>query len=53
MEELGVFSAVVKAVDAELALAVAALAPWPKLPPTPLLLGLTEVLRAQIAGLRR
>ena len=52
MDELGVFPAVAEAVDAELAAAKEALAPWPGHPPTPLLLGLAEVLREQVASLR-
>jgi len=53
MSELGVFDAVAEAVDAELELAEQALAAGSGLPPTSLLLGLTSVLRAQIASLRR
>lgn len=52
MNELDVFEAVAAAVDAELALAADALAPWPGLPSTPHLLSLTGVLRAQVAALR-
>lgn len=52
MDELDVFGAVAAAIEAELALATEALAPWPGLSPTPLLMGLAGVLRAQVAGLR-
>jgi octaprenyl-diphosphate synthase len=53
MEELDVFGEVAGAVQVEIAAACSALQPWADLPPTPLLLGLGEVLRAQVAGLRR
>ena len=53
MEEFGVFSAVAKSVQAEVATAAAALSDWPEEVPTPLLLGLCDVLRAQVAGLQR
>ncbi len=52
MRELGVFGAVADAVHAELTLAKAALAPWSVLSPTPMLLGLCDVLQAQVAGLQ-
>lgn len=52
MNELGVFAAVAEAVDTELGAAKSALDPWPGHPPTPLLLSLVDVLRAQIASLR-
>ena len=39
--------------DARIDAAVAALRPWPQLAPTALLLGLCEVLQAQVAGLQR
>jgi octaprenyl-diphosphate synthase len=53
MEDFGVFPVVAGAVQAEVAAALAALAPWPEQGPTPLLLGLCDVLRAQVAGLQR
>jgi len=53
MSELGVFGAVVAAVNAEIATATAALKEWHGQPPTPLLLGLCDVLHAQVAGLQR
>jgi octaprenyl-diphosphate synthase len=53
MEEYGVFSAVAGAVQAEVNAAVDALATWQEQVPTPLLLGLCDVLRAQVAGLQR
>ena len=52
MQDSGVFETVAAAVEAEIAAATAALAPWPNEAPTPLLLGLGEVLRGQVAGLR-
>jgi octaprenyl-diphosphate synthase len=52
MKELDVFLAVAEAVQAELRLAEAALAPHLALPPTPLLLRLCEVLRQQVGVLR-
>lgn len=51
MRETGVFAAVSEAVDAELAAARDAFAEWPDQEPTPLLLGLTEVLRGQLRAL--
>jgi octaprenyl-diphosphate synthase len=48
----GVFPIVAAAVEAEIDTATAALAPWPNLAPTPLLLGLCEVLRGQVAALQ-
>jgi octaprenyl-diphosphate synthase len=53
MSELGVFAAVVAAVNAEIANATAALAAWHGQPPTALLLGLCDVLHQQVAGLQR
>lgn len=53
MNELDVFGAVTESVRAELAAATAALRPWPEEPPTPLLVGLCDVLQAQVAGLQR
>lgn len=53
MTELGVFDAVVAAVQTEIDAATAALRPWSTQPPTPLLLGLCDVLQAQVAGLHR
>lgn len=53
MAELGVFDAVAGAVEAEVAAALAALRPFADEAPTPLLLGLCDVLQAQVAGLQR
>lgn len=52
MNELGVFPVVTEAVQQELRLAEAALAPHLALPPAPLLLRLCEVLRQQVGALR-
>ena len=52
MRELKVFSVVADAVQAEIAAASAALNEWPGQPPTPLLLGLCDVLQTQLAALR-
>lgn len=52
MRELNVFAAVASAIQDELAAASAALAEWPGSASTPLLLGLVEVLRTQVAALR-
>ncbi len=52
MRELGVFAAVAESVHTELAAAAAAVQEWPDHPPVPLLLGLGDVLRAQVAALR-
>jgi octaprenyl-diphosphate synthase len=52
MRELGVFAVVAESVQTELAAAGAALAEWPGHAPTPLLLGLCDVVRAQVAALR-
>jgi octaprenyl-diphosphate synthase len=52
MRELGVFAAVADAVNAEVAAAGAALHEWPGHAPTPLLLGLGDLLQAQVAALR-
>jgi octaprenyl-diphosphate synthase len=49
----GVFSTVAEAVQTEVAAASAALREWQEQAPTPLLLGLCDVLRAQVAGLQR
>jgi octaprenyl-diphosphate synthase len=51
MRETGVFTAVSEAVYAELATAKAAFAEWPDQEPTPLLLGLGDVLCAQLRAL--
>jgi len=51
MRALKVFTAVADAVEEEIAAATAALAPWPAMLPTPLLLQLGSVLRAQVAAL--
>lgn len=54
MNELGVFSAVAEAVAAELALARSALSPaFDARPPTPLLLGLSDLLGSQVSALER
>jgi hypothetical protein len=53
MNELGVFEVVSAAVATEVAAALEALRPWRAEGPTPLLLGLVEVLQAQVAGLHR
>jgi len=52
MKKLGVFSAGVDAVNAELAAAGVCLAPWAGLAPTKLLLGLADLLRGQLAALK-
>jgi len=52
MRELGVFAAVSQAVEAEIAAAIGALRDWPDDAPTPLLLGLCDVLQAQVASVR-
>jgi octaprenyl-diphosphate synthase len=52
MNELGVFAAVAQSVHAEIASANAALQAWSHEPPTPLLRGLCDVLRAQVAALQ-
>lgn len=52
MSELGVFPAVAAAVHEEIGAATSALADWPGEAPTPLLLGLCGVLRAQVASLQ-
>ena len=51
MTEMGVFGAVADAIYTELGEACVALQEWPGEPPTPLLLGLCEVLRAQVTAL--
>ena len=53
MTECGVFPSVAAAVQSEIGLASAALQAWSEQPPTPLLLGLCEVLQTQVAGLQR
>ena len=53
MTDLGVFPLVANAVQAEIAAAIAALETWSNQAPTPLLLGLCQVLQAQVAGLQR
>lgn len=52
MRELGVFGSVNDAVLLEIDAARSALAEWPTETPTPLLLGLCEVLQTQVAGLQ-
>lgn len=53
MQELDVLSAVAGTVQGELAAATDALQAWSALAPHALLLGLCDILRAQVAGLRR
>lgn len=52
MSELGVFAAVAEAVSAEVTEAQASLAQYPSQSATPLLLGLCDVLRAQLGALQ-
>lgn len=52
MGELGIFGDVASAVKTEVDAATAALQEWPGEAPTALLLGLCDVLRAQVAALR-
>jgi octaprenyl-diphosphate synthase len=52
MGELDVFAAVAQSVESEIAAATGALREWPHQAPTPLLVGLCDVLQAQIAGLQ-
>jgi octaprenyl-diphosphate synthase len=52
MDQLGIFGSVAAAIDEELARAAAALQDWAEAPPTPLLLKLVDVLRAQVHALR-
>src|SRR4051812_30890770 len=52
MRELGVFDVVAASVQAEVSAAQAALREFAAEPPTPLLLGLCDVLQAQVAGLQ-
>ncbi len=52
MRELGVFAVVAESVQSEITAASGALQEWPSHAPTPLLLGLCEVLRTQVAALR-
>jgi octaprenyl-diphosphate synthase len=52
MRELGVFAVVAESVQAEIDAARGALQEWPDHAPTPLLLGLCDVLRTQVAVLR-
>lgn len=53
MNEYGVFATVAAAVHSEISTATAALAGWETQAPTPLLLGLCDVLQTQVAGLQR
>jgi octaprenyl-diphosphate synthase len=53
MAKLGIFGEVAGAVQGEIDAGIAALRPWPEMLPTPLLLGLCDVLQQQVAGLRR
>jgi octaprenyl-diphosphate synthase len=53
MNDQGVFGSVAAAVQDELHSATAALREWPMEAPTPLLLGLCDVLQSQVAGLQR
>ena len=52
MRDLDIFNAVAEAVMAEVGAAATALQAWPGEAPTPLLLGLGEVLRGPVAALR-
>jgi octaprenyl-diphosphate synthase len=52
MQDLGIFSSVTAEVFAEVDAASGALQDWPDEAPTPLLLGLCDVLRGQVAALR-
>lgn len=52
MSECGVFEAVAQAVNDEVELAAASLREWTAEPPTPLLLGLCDVLREQVQALQ-
>ncbi len=52
MRELGIADGVVAAINRELAQAAAALAPYPNLTPTPLMLALSGVLQSQVAALQ-
>lgn len=53
MNERGVFAAVAEAVHVEISAAAASLRKWESQAPTPLLLGLCDVLQAQVTGLQR
>jgi octaprenyl-diphosphate synthase len=53
MGEYGIFDAVAEAVGREMDAAAAALGPWRDEAPTPLLLGLVDVLQGQVAALQR
>ena len=53
MSDLGVFAAVAQSVQTEIAAATTALRAHSNQAPTPLLMGLCEVLQAQVAGLQR
>ena len=53
MNECGVFPSVAAAVQAEVSSAISALSVWHDQAPTPLLLGLCDVLQSQVAGLQR
>jgi octaprenyl-diphosphate synthase len=53
MTDLGVFETVAQSVQTEVSAATAALRNWSDEAPTPLLLGLCDVLQAQVAGLQR
>lgn len=53
MGEFGVFGTVADAINTELSAATAALRDWSSEAPTPLLLSLIDVLRAQVAALQR
>jgi len=52
MREQAIFPVIADAVQAEVTAATAALREWSSQPPTPLLLGLCDVLQSQVAGLR-
>lgn len=51
MQELGIAAGVVRAIDEELAVAAAALTPFARLAPVPLMIQLGEMLRKQVAAL--
>lgn len=51
MQELGIGSAVIQAIDEEVTAALAAVAPYSRLPAVPLMHGLAALLRRQVAGL--
>jgi octaprenyl-diphosphate synthase len=52
MQEMGIAAGIVRAIDEELAVAIAALAPHADRAPVPLMLQLGEMLKAQVASLQ-